>query len=128
MPNAASSMSATIRPYELSRTAHAPPTAASVPITANVSAMPTSSGNVLRAKDCPCRANTNGSTGRMHGLMIVSAPPRKARVRRRVTAASYRYTTTDITATALAEGVFQGLHDASVPCGVARQLRDRLVE
>src|SRR5262245_19505643 len=77
-PKPASSTNAAIRPYELSRTAHAPPTAASVAMPANVTAMPANIGRVLRAKDFPGCANTNGSTGRMHGLMIVSAPPRKA--------------------------------------------------
>src|SRR5437867_5007349 len=61
------------------RTAHAPPTAASVAILANVPAMPTSRGAVLRVNGCPARANTNGRTGRMHGLTIVNAPPRKAK-------------------------------------------------
>ncbi len=42
---------------------------------AKVSAMPASIGSVLRTKGWPARANTNGSTGRMHGLRMVSAPP-----------------------------------------------------
>src|SRR5690349_8044371 len=69
-PSAASSTNAAIRPYELRRTAHAPPTAASVAMPAKVTAIPTSIGSVLRAKDLPGFANTNGSTGRMHGLMM----------------------------------------------------------
>src|SRR5262249_38521823 len=77
-PKAASRISAAMRPYEFSRTAHAPPTAASVAIPANVTAIPTSMGSVLRAKDLPGFANTNGSTGRMQGLMMASAPPRNA--------------------------------------------------
>src|SRR6185295_9665705 len=77
-PKPASSTNAAMRPYEFSRTAHAPPTAASVAMPANVTAMPASIGNVPRAKERPGCANTNGSTGRMHGLMIVSAPPRNA--------------------------------------------------
>ena len=40
-------MSAIVRPSELSCTAQLPPTAASVAIAANVSAMPSSSGSVL---------------------------------------------------------------------------------
>src|SRR6478736_953323 len=78
-PNAASSTSASSRPKELTRTAQAPPTAARVAMAANVTAMPASSGSVPRAKERCCRANTNGNTGRMHGLRMVSAPPRNAR-------------------------------------------------
>jgi hypothetical protein len=60
----------------LARTAQPPPTAASVATIAKVSAMPTSSGSVLRMKLPPARAKTNGSTGRMHGLTMVSMPPK----------------------------------------------------
>ena len=54
----------------------APPTAASVATPAKVNAMPTSIGSPLRRNGCSARANTNGSTGRMHGLTIVSTPPK----------------------------------------------------
>ena len=43
---------------------------------AKVSAMPTSIGAPLRRNGRSARANTNGSTGRMHGLRMVSTPPR----------------------------------------------------
>ena len=76
MPNSASRISAAQRPISLARTAHPPPTAASVATTAKVAAMPASKGRVLRAKLRSARANTNGSTGRMQGLTMVSTPPR----------------------------------------------------
>jgi hypothetical protein len=60
----------------LARTAQPPPTAASVATIANVAAIPASIGRVLRRKLRPARANTKGSTGRMHGLTIVRTPPR----------------------------------------------------
>src|SRR5258706_2118829 len=44
--------------------------------------MPASSGRPLRAKGWSARENTNGSTGKMHGLRMVSAPPRYARTMR----------------------------------------------
>jgi hypothetical protein len=47
-----------------------------VAIAEKVTAIPACSGRVVRANDFPCRAKTKGNTGRMHGLMIVSAPPR----------------------------------------------------
>ena len=50
--------------------------AASVATSAKVSAIPTSNGRPLRTKGCPVRAKTNGSTGRMQGLTMVSTPPR----------------------------------------------------
>ena len=43
---------------------------------AKVAAIPASIGSVERTKDRSARANTNGSTGRMHGLRIVRIPPR----------------------------------------------------
>src|SRR5580658_3167894 len=78
-PKIVSIASAAQRPQELTRTAQEPPTAASVATPAKVSAMPISSGSVLVANERPPRANTNGSTGRMQGLTIVSAPPRNAK-------------------------------------------------
>jgi hypothetical protein len=72
--NAAKRINAKTRPYWLTRTAHAPPTAASVAMAANVPAMPTSSGRPSVRKRRSERANTNGSTGRMHGLNMVSTP------------------------------------------------------
>ncbi|VWC41851.1 hypothetical protein BLA6860_07050 [Burkholderia lata] len=67
---------ATQRPAWLACATQPPPTAASVATTANVSAMPASSGRPVRTNGWSARANTNGSTGRMHGLRIVSTPPR----------------------------------------------------
>ncbi|MNY25995.1 hypothetical protein D3C86_1598130 [compost metagenome] len=75
-PNNATNTSASQRPYWLSCTTQPPPTAANVATSAKVSAIPTSSGNPLLTKGCPVRAKTNGNTGRMHGLTIVSTPPR----------------------------------------------------
>src|SRR5206468_13029093 len=80
IPLAANRINANTRPSSLMRTAHAPPTAASVAIPENVTAMPASRGAVLRVNGCPARANTNGRTGRMHGLRIVNPPPRKAKI------------------------------------------------
>lgn len=76
MPNSASRISAAQRPIALARIAHPPPTAARVATIANVPAMPPSKGKVLRMKLRSARANTNGSTGRMHGLRMVRMPPR----------------------------------------------------
>src|SRR4051812_18988769 len=60
-------------------TAQEPPTAANVATAAKVSVIPASRGSPLFKNGCSARANTNGSTGRMHGLRIVSMPPRKTR-------------------------------------------------
>ncbi len=49
--------------------------AASEATPAKVIAMPSNSGRPLRTKGWSERANTNGSTGRMHGLRMVSTPP-----------------------------------------------------
>jgi hypothetical protein len=51
-------------------------TAANVATTANVTAMPMSIGNPLLTNGRSALANTNGNTGRMQGLTIVSTPPR----------------------------------------------------
>ncbi len=75
-PNSASSANAAKRPYSLAVTAQPPPTAASVATSAKVAAMPASMGSPLSTKGRSARANTNGSTGRMQGLRIVSTPPR----------------------------------------------------
>ncbi len=76
MPNSASKMSAAQRPTWLACTAQPPPTAASVATIAKVIAIPASIGSVLLRKLPPARAKTNGSTGRMQGLTMVSTPPR----------------------------------------------------
>ena len=47
-----------------------------VATTANVRPMPRSIGSPRRRNGWSARANTNGSTGRMQGLAIVSTPPR----------------------------------------------------
>ncbi len=44
--------------------------------------MPINSGKPERRNGSPARVKTNGSTGRMHGLRIVSTPPRNARMKR----------------------------------------------
>jgi hypothetical protein len=59
----------------LACTAQPLPTAASVATPAKLIAMPSNSGRPLRTKGWSERANTNGSTGRMHGLRMVSTPP-----------------------------------------------------
>ncbi len=76
IPKIARSASAAHRPIAFARTAQPPPNAASVATIAKVAAIPASIGSVLRAKLRSARANTNGSTGRMHGLNMVRAPPR----------------------------------------------------
>src|SRR3982074_3647834 len=60
-------------------TAHEPPTAASVATAANVSAIPANKGRPLLRKGWSARAKKKGSTGRMHGLRMVSMPPRNTR-------------------------------------------------
>ncbi|MCY1419175.1 hypothetical protein D9M71_347580 [compost metagenome] len=75
-PNSATSSKASQRPYWLSCTTQLPPTAANVATRVNVSAIPASSGPLLRQNGSPVRANTKGNTGRMQGLTMVSTPPR----------------------------------------------------
>ena len=75
MPNTASSAMAAYRPYSLTATTQPPPTAASVAIAAKAIAMPASKGRPCDLNGRSARANTNGSTGRMQGLRIVSTPP-----------------------------------------------------
>ena len=77
--NAANRTSATTRPYWFTRTAHAPPTAARVAIPAKVAAIPASMGNPFVRNLCSERANTKGSTGSMHGLNMVSTPPKNTK-------------------------------------------------
>jgi hypothetical protein len=69
-PNTAINASAAILPYWLASTTQPPAMAAKVATTANVSAIPASIGNPFRKNGRSARANTNGSTGRMHGLMM----------------------------------------------------------
>src|SRR6516225_6957106 len=75
-PKAARTTMAIARPYWFASTTHPPATAANVAIAANVTAMPTNIGRPLFAKGRSARANTNGSTGRIQGLMMVRTPPR----------------------------------------------------
>ncbi len=74
--NSAITTSAIQRPIWLACATHWLPTAARLATTANISAMPISSGRPLRRNGRSERANTNGSTGRMHGLRMVNTPPR----------------------------------------------------
>ena len=76
MPNSASKPIAAPRPYRFASTTHPPPTAASVATAVNVAAIPMRRGSPLRTKGRSARAKTKGRTGRMHGLTIVSTPPR----------------------------------------------------
>src|SRR6185437_1243293 len=50
----------------------------------NVTAIPSSMGSVLRRKGWSARANTNGITGRMHGLNMVSTPPKNAKTNKSI--------------------------------------------
>src|SRR5262245_29487264 len=52
--------------------------------------MPTSKGSPPRRNGTPVRVNTNGSTGRMHGLRIVSTPPKNASASRTIATTSGR--------------------------------------
>jgi hypothetical protein len=75
-PKKASSASAIQRPAWFACTAQPPPMAASVAISAKVSAMPASIGSPARRNGRSARAKTKGSTGRMQGLRMVRTPPR----------------------------------------------------
>ena len=75
-PNKASTAIAAERPYALSSTTQPPPSAASEAMAANETAMPINRGSPCERKGRSARANTNGSTGRMQGLRMVSTPPR----------------------------------------------------
>src|SRR5260370_16164910 len=77
--NTVNSAIANRRPYWLTRTAQAPPTAAKVAMPANVTAIPANRGNPLVRNVCSYRAKTNCNTGRMQGLNMVSTPPRNTR-------------------------------------------------
>ncbi|MNV43957.1 hypothetical protein D3C71_1356930 [compost metagenome] len=74
--NTAITTSAIQRPIWLAWATHWLLTAARLATTANIKAMPISSGRPLRRNGRSERANTNGSTGRMQGLRMVSTPPR----------------------------------------------------
>ena len=63
-----------LRPRSIQPATPAPTT--SIATSANVIAMPSSIGSPARRNGWSARANTNGSTGRMHGLRMVSTPPR----------------------------------------------------
>ena len=75
-PKKPSTTMATMRPKPLACTAQPPPTAARLATPAKVIAIPPSSGRPLFTNGWSARAKTKGSTGRMHGLTMVSAPPR----------------------------------------------------
>ncbi|MCY1384174.1 hypothetical protein D9M69_723960 [compost metagenome] len=75
-PKAASTTSAAMRPYSLARTAHAPPADARAATEVNISAIPASIGSLPRRNGWLVRLRTKGRTGRMHGLRMVSTPPR----------------------------------------------------
>src|SRR5438309_384093 len=77
--NRASSARASQRPAWLAATTQPPPIAATVATAAKVSAMPARRGRPFLRNGRSARAKTKGSTGRMHGLRIVSAPPTYAR-------------------------------------------------
>ena len=64
------------RPTSLARTAQLPPRAARVATPAKATAMPTSRGKPFLKNGRSARANTNGRTGRMQGLTMVSTPAR----------------------------------------------------
>jgi hypothetical protein len=55
----------------------------------NARATPSSNGSPLFTNGWSERANTNGSTGRMHGLTMVKAPPRYARGKRIIACARF---------------------------------------
>ena len=75
-PKKARTTRAAIRPAPFACTAQPPPTAARLATPAKVMAMPPSKGRPLFMNGRSARAKTKGSTGRMHGLTMVSAPPR----------------------------------------------------
>src|SRR5580692_4215415 len=87
-PKSASTTIATKRPYRFASTAQLPPTAASVPTAQNAIAIPANIGRPLRTNERSARANTNGTTGRMQGLTIVSTPPRYATTKSNMRASS----------------------------------------
>jgi hypothetical protein len=60
----------------LADTTQPPATDARLATTANASVMPISIGRPLRRNGRSARASTNGITGRMHGLTMVSTPPK----------------------------------------------------
>ena len=78
MPSTPKSASDTNRPYSFARTSHGPPADTATATSANVAAMPTRRGKPAFRNGWSARANTNGITGRIQGLRIVSTPPKYA--------------------------------------------------
>jgi len=76
VPNIAKRRNAAARPYSPAQMAQNPPTAASVATSVQVTAVLTRIGRVLRMKDCLVREKTDGRIRKIHGLRIVSTPPR----------------------------------------------------
>ena len=77
-PKTASNAIAAYRADSLSATTHAPPTAARLVTAAKATAMLANMGRVWERNERFPGAKTKGRTGRMHGLAMVSTPPRKA--------------------------------------------------
>ena len=77
-PTRASRTSAAYRDTSLATRSHRAVAVATTAAAVNATASPSSMGATSRTNDRPPRAKTSGSTGRMHGLRIVSTPPRKA--------------------------------------------------
>ena len=77
-PTMANSTSAMSRPTTFATTSQCAAAVAMSAAAVNAIARPTSIGAISRAKLRPARANTSGMMGRMHGLRIVSTPPRNA--------------------------------------------------
>ena len=78
MPTIANSASATSRPTTFATMSQCAVAVAMSAAAVNAIARPPSMGAVSRAKLRSERANTSGMIGRMHGLRIVSTPPRNA--------------------------------------------------
>ena len=81
IPTSARSSSAASRPISLATSSQCAVALAMSAAPVKASARPTSMGAISRRKLRPVRAKMSGITGRMHGLRIVSTPPRKARRR-----------------------------------------------
>ncbi len=77
-PTIAKSASATLRPITFATTSQCAVAVAMSAAAVNASARPKSIGSTSRGKLRPVRAKTSGMMGRMHGLRIVSTPPRNA--------------------------------------------------
>ena len=78
IPTMAKSASANCRPTTFATISQCAVAVAMSAAAVKASASPTSIGASSRAKLRPVRANTSGMIGRMHGLRIVSTPPRNA--------------------------------------------------